>query len=125
MFPYTVKYTESESDIQNINLLYKRRQTGQNTFLNNTQFRENQKYIFFKKFDFKMISVLWRFSWPAFGGPKILIYIYIYIYIHIYTHLYIYVYFSKKAINIRNNNKLVLHRLRIQAFVFLVAVFEL
>ena len=34
--------------------------------------------IFFNKFDFKMISVLWRFVWPAVGGPKILVYIYIY-----------------------------------------------
>ena len=32
-----------------------------------------------EKLDFKMISVLWRFSWLAFGGPKILVYIYIYI----------------------------------------------
>ena len=32
MFPYTVKYTESESDIQNINLLNKIHQQCQNTF---------------------------------------------------------------------------------------------
>ena len=32
MFPYRVKYTESESDIQNNNLLYKIHQTCQNTF---------------------------------------------------------------------------------------------
>ena len=32
MFPYTVKYTESESDIQNINVLYKIHQQYQNTF---------------------------------------------------------------------------------------------
>ena len=32
MFPYTDIYTESESDIQNINLLYKIHQTCQNTF---------------------------------------------------------------------------------------------
>ena len=36
-----------------------------------------QKYIYFKKVGFKMISVLWRFVWPVFGGPKILVYIYI------------------------------------------------
>ena len=32
MFPYRVKYNESESDIQNINLLYKIEQKCQNTF---------------------------------------------------------------------------------------------
>ena len=32
MFPYRVKYTESESDIQNNDLLYKIDQQCQNTF---------------------------------------------------------------------------------------------
>ncbi len=32
MFPYRVKYTESEYDIQNNDLLYKTHQTYQNTF---------------------------------------------------------------------------------------------
>ena len=32
MFPYRVKYTESESDIQNNNLLYKTHQKHQNAF---------------------------------------------------------------------------------------------
>ena len=32
MFPYTVKYTESEYDFQNNNLLYKIHQQYQNTF---------------------------------------------------------------------------------------------
>ena len=32
MFPYTVKYTESEYDIQSINLLYKIHQQSQDTF---------------------------------------------------------------------------------------------
>ena len=32
MFPYTVKYTEPESDIQNNNLLYKLHQQCQNAF---------------------------------------------------------------------------------------------
>ena len=79
MFPYRVKYTESESDIQNNDLLYKIDQKCQNTFENldlGEKIRENQKSIFFKKIAFKMISVLWRFVWPAFGGPKILVYIY-------------------------------------------------
>ena len=43
--------------------------------------RENQKSIFFKKIDFELISVLWRFLWPAFGGPILLVYIYIMMYI--------------------------------------------
>ena len=34
MFPYTEKYTESESDIQNNNLLYKIQPKCQNTFEN-------------------------------------------------------------------------------------------
>ena len=32
--------------------------------------RKIQKSVFFKKFDFKIISGLWRFVWPAFGGPS-------------------------------------------------------
>ena len=76
MFPYRVKYTDYESDTQNNDLLYKTDQKCQNTFENFEFFRENQKSIFFKNSDFKMISVLWRFVWPAFGGPKILVYIY-------------------------------------------------
>ena len=32
MFPYTEKYTESESDIKNNDLLYKTHQQHQNTF---------------------------------------------------------------------------------------------
>ena len=32
MFPYTEKYTESEYDVQNINLLYKTHHKCQNTF---------------------------------------------------------------------------------------------
>ena len=32
MFPYTVKYTESEHDIQNSNLLYKIHRKHQNAF---------------------------------------------------------------------------------------------
>ena len=34
--------------------------------------------IFFFNSAFKMISVVWRFVWPALGGPKILVYIYLY-----------------------------------------------
>ena len=79
MFLYRVKYNESESDIQNNDLLYKTNQKYQKPFDFFVIFWKFQKYIFFKKFDFKMISVLWRFVWPAFGGPKILVYIYIWI----------------------------------------------
>ena len=81
MFPYTVKYTESESDIKNNGSLYKIHQKCQNTF-DIGKFWENQESILFKIFDFKMISVLWRFLLLAFGGPKILVYIYIYLHIY-------------------------------------------
>ena len=45
MFPYRVKYTESESDIQNINLLYKIDPKYQNTFDFLENVRKFQKYI--------------------------------------------------------------------------------
>ena len=73
MFPYTVKYTESASDIQNINLLHKIDQQCQNTFDFLNIFEKFKNLYFSEKFEFKMISVLW----PAFGGPKNLVYIYI------------------------------------------------
>ena len=46
MFPYTGKYTESESDIQNYNFLYKIDQEYQNTFetLVFFGFFENRKF---------------------------------------------------------------------------------
>ena len=50
MFPYTVKYTESESNIQNNNLLYKAHQRCQNTFkkLENFENIENiKKNVYF------------------------------------------------------------------------------
>ena len=53
MFPYTVKYTESDSDIQNNNSLYKIDQTCQNTFdfilffENVGKFRKRQKTYFY------------------------------------------------------------------------------
>ena len=76
--------TCSESDIQNIILLYKTHPKCQNTFSENTTNRENEKHCFSKqKNAFKFISVLWRFVWPAFGVTKILVYIYIYIYTHL------------------------------------------
>ena len=42
MFPYTEKYTESESDIQNSNLLYKIHQKHQNTFEHLDHFGKNE-----------------------------------------------------------------------------------
>ena len=45
MIPYTVKYTESESDIQNINLLYKTHHQCQNTFKQIQIKRENKKTV--------------------------------------------------------------------------------
>ena len=42
MFPYTVKYNESESDIQNNNLLYTIHHKCQNTFERSEHF-ENKK----------------------------------------------------------------------------------
>ena len=54
MFPYTVNYTESESNIQNNNLLYKIDQQCQNTFEKWEYLGKNQKNIkgfeFFRKF---------------------------------------------------------------------------
>ena len=47
-----------------------------------------QKSIFFKKYKFIKIRVFRLFSWPAFGGAKILVYIYIYIHVHIHIPHY-------------------------------------
>ena len=52
MFPYTVKYTESESDIQDINLLYNTHQQHQNTFSENTK-NEKIKIPYFSKHRFQ------------------------------------------------------------------------
>ena len=79
MFPYRVKYTDHESDIQNNDLLYNIDPKCQNTFEFLEKIENFKNPYFSKKLDFKMIRVLWRFSWPAFGGPKILVYIYIYL----------------------------------------------
>ena len=47
-----------------------------------------------------MISVLWRFVWPAFGGPKFLVYIYVYT---LYIYIYIY-YFCSSFLTITFTN---------------------
>ena len=46
MFPYRVKYTESESDIQNNDLLYKIDQQCQNTFEILKNGKKNEKTQF-------------------------------------------------------------------------------
>ena len=43
MFPYTVKYNESESDIQNKKLLYTIHHKCQNTFERSEHFEKQQK----------------------------------------------------------------------------------
>ena len=54
MFPYTVQYNESESDIQNMNLFYKLGQQCQNTF----EMLENPKM--FEKFKTKK-CIMYKF----------------------------------------------------------------
>ena len=49
MFPYTEKYTESVSDIQNNDLLYKLHETYQNTFEILEKTRKSKIHIFQKK----------------------------------------------------------------------------
>ena len=81
MFPYKVTYTDYESDMQNNVLLYKIDHKCQNTFElfeKNGKSRQS-KIQMFRNFDFKIISVLWRFVWLAFGGPKFLVYKYVFI----------------------------------------------
>ena len=51
------------------------------------------KNIFCQKYKFIKISVFRRCSWPAFGGPKILVYIYIYVFVYFYIIIYIYTVF--------------------------------
>ena len=46
MFPYKVKYTEPESDIQNNDLLYKKDQTHQNAFDFQNFKNENETFKF-------------------------------------------------------------------------------
>ena len=53
MFPYRVKYNESESDIQNNDLLYKTHQKYQNTFEFFRTFSRNSKIHIFQKFRFQ------------------------------------------------------------------------
>ena len=56
MFPYTEKYTESESDIQNNDLLCKTHQQHQNTFEILENFGKSKKQSKFSKFYF-VISI--------------------------------------------------------------------
>ena len=75
MFTYTENYIESHTNIRNNSLKYKTYSKHQITF---------SKIHFFKnKYFSKTIS-----SWPAFGGPKFLVYIYIYYCVlHRYRHI--------------------------------------
>ena len=79
MFPYTVKYTESESDIQITNLLFKTHKTCQNTLLKNTNISRKSKTHIFRKFRFQnyqrfmAINLLWRiYSWTSFSANLLL-----------------------------------------------------
>ena len=68
MFPYTVKFTESESDIQNINSLHKTHQQCQNTLKKHKKNRTSKIHIFQKKKRFQndqcfmaiFMARLWR-----------------------------------------------------------------
>ena len=86
MFPHRVKYTESESDIQNSYLFYKKHQKCQNTFefLENCRKSKNQK-------NEKVLCIMYKFHNSyfvnfvnfeknvIFGFWDLYIYIYIYI----------------------------------------------
>ena len=48
-----------------------------------------------------MVSVLWRFSWPAFGGPKNLVYIYMFIFRSVFIFIYTIICF---ILDVFNNN---------------------
>ena len=73
MFPYTIKYTDSESDIQNINLLYKIDQTCRNTFelLDFLETSEKIKNPYFSKFSISKLSTFYGdFHGPPLAGIK-------------------------------------------------------
>ena len=55
MFPYTVKYTESESDIQNNDLLHKIEQNAK--MFSNFWKTKNGKFEMLKKQDFILLHV--------------------------------------------------------------------
>ena len=83
MFLYTVKDTESESDIQNINLLYKTHQQHQNTFLENTKSSRKPKIHILQTLRFQNDQRFMAMFMARLWRAQILIYIYIYIYIYI------------------------------------------
>ena len=82
MFPSRVKYTESECDIQNNNLLYKIDQKPK-VHLKNTKFsRKSKMLVFCSKFS---ISTWSAFYGDFYGYFVYLIYLYIlYIYVWIF-----------------------------------------
>ena len=58
MFPYRVKYTESEYDIQNNDLLYKIDQQCQNTFVMLEMFGNVRKHVSSFQFVIYMNSII-------------------------------------------------------------------
>ena len=91
MFPYRVKYTESETDIQNINLLYKIDPQCQNTFdfLGKIENVQKHKELFFIWYTFHNFYNIWILG-LLYTCIWINIYIYIYIYIDTYNYIYIF-----------------------------------
>ena len=75
MIPYRVKYTESEYDIQNTNILYEIDQKHQNTF----EFLENQTIsnFYFVLCINCIIHILYFWNFCKFGIFGIFIFIYI------------------------------------------------
>ena len=84
MFPYTVKYTESESDIQNNNLLYKIHQNAKILSkcwkMNFENITKNQ-ILFYYMYKFHNSYFVIFVNFVILGFEDFYIYIYIYIYI--------------------------------------------
>ena len=93
MFPYTVKYTESKSDIQNNNVLYKIDQQCQNTF----ELWEKMKKI--KSFNF-----VFSITYKLHNSYLYILYFQYILYIFVHTYIYIsYSLFIHTAANIFTN----------------------
>ena len=84
MFPYTVKYTESEYAIQNNNLLYKTHQQIQNTFdfggnLEKSKMFKRIKFLFYNMYSYFVVFVNYIY---LINFIQFLVYTYVYIYIY-------------------------------------------
>ena len=109
MFPYGVKYTECESDIQNNDLLYKTHQEINNK--SNWKKNENFEFLICNMYKlhnsyfvvFVYVCILW-----IYGFLYVHIYIYIlyiqcihniciYTYMYMYIYIYIYIYHTKRT----------------------------